>query len=115
MLLLILNKNDGSKKTGQEIKRELYEKITPKGSTKYDIAESDYTGDLSRGVGKGAAGGEGAKDKIVYKRMNITNADGDEQTPADYLYGELGGSLNSYADEPAQEKKSLINLWIWMR
>ena len=45
--------NDGSKKTGQEIKRELYEKITTKGSTKYDIAESDYTGDLPRVVGKG--------------------------------------------------------------
>ena len=105
--------NDGSKKTGQEIKRELYEKITPKGSTKYDIAESDYTGDLSRGVGKGEAGGEGAKDKIVYKRINITNADGKEVTPADYMKGELGTTLNSMSDpigEVEQEFNKLMDM-----
>lgn len=102
--------NDGSKKTGQEIKRELYEKITPKGSTKYDIAESDYTGDLSRGVGKGEAGGEGAKDKITYKRINVTNADGDEVTPADYLYTELGNTLNSKSDPIEQVEQEFNKL-----
>jgi len=102
--------NDGSKKTGQEIKRELYEKITPKGSTKYDIAESDYTGDLSRGVGKGEAGGEGAKDKIVYKRMNVTNADGEEVTPSFYMKGELGNTLNSMSDPIEQVEQEFNKL-----
>ena len=102
--------NDGSKKTGQEIKRELYEKITPKGSTKYDIAESDYTGDLSRGVGKGEAGGEGAKDKITYKRMNVTNADGEEVTPSVYMKGELGNTLNSMSDPIEQVEQEFNKL-----
>jgi hypothetical protein len=102
--------NDGSKKTGQEIKRELYEKITPKGSTKYDIAESDYTGDLSRGVGKGAAGGEGAKDKVVYKRINVTNATGEEVTPSVYMKGKLGITLNSIADPIGQVEQEFNKL-----
>jgi len=102
--------NDGTKKTGQEIKRELYEKITPKGSTKYDIAESDYTGDLSRGVGKGEAGGEGAKDKITYKRMNVTNADGEEVTPSVYMKGELGNTLNSMSDPIEQVEQEFNKL-----
>lgn len=93
---------DGTLKSGQQLKREIYEKITPKGATKYDIAEQNYDGDLSRGAGNTAAGGEGVKDKIVYKRINVTNAAGEEVTPADYLDKELGGSLNSYMDEPAQ-------------
>lgn len=93
---------DGTLKSGQQLKREIYEKITPKGATKYDIAEKNYDGDLSRGAGNTGAGGEGVKDKIVYKRINITNADGEEVSPSDYLDKELGSSLNSYADEPAQ-------------
>ena len=93
---------DGSLKSGQQLKREIYEKITPKGATKYDVAEKDYKGDLTRGAGNTAAGGEGVKDKVVYKRMNITNADGEEVTPADYLNKKLGGSLDKYNDEPAQ-------------
>jgi len=93
---------DGTLKSGQQLKREIYEKITPKGATKYDIAEKNYDGDLSRGAGNTAAGGEGVKDKIVYKRMNITNADGQEVSPSDYLDKELGSSLNSYTDDEAQ-------------
>jgi len=101
---------DGSLKSGQQLKREIYEKITPQGATKYDIAEKNYDGDLSRCAGNTAAGGEGVKDKIVYKRMNVTNADGEEVTPGDYLYTELGGSLNSYADEPAQVEEEFNKL-----
>jgi len=102
--------DDGTLKSGQQLKREIYEKITPKGATKYDIAEKNYDGDLSRGAGNTSAGGEGVKDKIVYKRMNITNTNGDEVTPGDYLYTELGGSLNSYADEPAQVEEEFNKL-----
>jgi len=94
--------DDGTLKSGQQLKREIYEKITPKGATKYDIAEKNYDGDLSRGAGNTGAGGEGVKDKIVYKRINITNADGEEVSPSDYLDKELGSSLNSYTDDEAQ-------------
>ncbi len=94
--------DDGTLKSGQQLKREIYEKITPKGATKYDIAEKNYDGDLSRGAGNTSAGGEGVKDKIVYKRINITNADGEEVSPSDYLDKELGSSLNSYTDDEAQ-------------
>jgi hypothetical protein len=55
-----------------------------------------------RGAGNTGAGGEGVKDKIVYKRINITNADGEEVSPSDYLDKELGSSLNSYTDDEAQ-------------
>jgi len=93
---------DGTLKSGQQLKREIYEKITPKGATKYDIAEKNYDGDLSRGAGNTGAGGEGVKDKIVYKRINVTKADGEEVSPSDYLDTKLGSSLDSYNDEPAQ-------------
>lgn len=94
--------DDGTLKSGQQLKREIYEKITPKGATKYDIAEKNYDGDLSRGAGNTSAGGEGVKDKIVYKRINVTKADGEEVSPSDYLDKELGSSLNSYTDDEAQ-------------
>jgi hypothetical protein len=102
--------DDGTLKSGQQLKREIYEKITPKGATKYDIAESDYTGDLSRGVGNTGAGGEGVKDKIVYKRMNVTNADGEEVSPSDYMKGELGSTLHSMSDPIGQVEQEFNKL-----
>ncbi len=56
---------DGKDKTSEQIRREIYQKVTPTGTVTYDaIKEGDITGDIGAGTGGGTIGVE----KVQWRR-----------------------------------------------
>ena len=48
---------DGKDKTSEQIRREIYQKVTPTGTVTYDaIKEGDITGEVGAGTGGGTIG-----------------------------------------------------------
>ena len=91
--------------------RALYGNATPKGAP-WDTALKEYDVDMSNDVfGEGAAGGTGSlEDYPTIDAAASRSLGGSEQTPLNYIQGELGGDINRYNDPQVQIKEVYENV-----
>ena len=91
--------------------RALYGEATPKGAP-WDTALKEYDVDMSNDVfGEGAAGGTGSlEDYPTIDAAASRSLGGSEQTPLNYIQGELGGDINAMNDPQVQIKEVYENV-----
>lgn len=108
---------DTTDKTADEVRREVFTKITPKGVGTYQSAVSKYKGDLGKNIGSGLGGGRAGQDRITYNRVPLKVVDEagkeTEVNAVDWMTAnaqDLGSTLAYYNDRPEQVENKFNEL-----
>ena len=103
---------DSADKTPEQIRREIYSAVTPKGTVTYDAIRE---GDLTGGIGEGTGGGTIGVEKISWSPTpTIGKGASAKQITIDDWYAvvepSLGNRLNSYTDDEQQVQTEFMSL-----
>lgn len=109
---------DTEGKSADEVRREVFTKITPKGVGTYQSAVSKYKGNLGENIGTGLGGGTAGQDRITYNRVPLKVIDKDsgkeeEVNAVDWMTArkqDLGTTLAFYNDRPEQVENKFNEL-----